>query len=978
MNNFAPQLKQQGYTNQFREDYEFSVKQAGVSNADLLGQAFTGLGEVAATGYKIAEQYEAEDKEAKRVAKAKADEEAKARTMQAYNEFGRQKMLINSRAEQTGNWNQADLETRRLLDQFSRREGVEYGKLLELSGKTDFTGAYGREKDTRTFYNNKKNEQDYKAWEAMTAANPSLRSVYSPEEGVSLINAVNDSYDGAEKYLSKLNTLDPSRDAAEYNRTERALKDEIGNNVVSALMVEIANNKDTLKLSSDVEKFRQDMRNKYTKAGVPGHILSIALDEGLNRSGVNDVIKSVNEYHTLYQKDIDMLVKTQVARGQEYLGATTEPYAAMWLQTDDWKSGRTFTESGRIANKYLNERMSSLAFRGELVNQTPLPSEARGEVYGGYSKIVNGNVGTPVLKGGVLQDVLTDATNFYGTQDAETRKQAYKEILSKFDNVYSDAAIAALKSDVNPLYRELGNTVERQMQTLRNAKDFAVFETSPTPAAESLRILKQGPGADLLRVTKDGELVMVDGSKGFLQSTAITLSDMTGRYFGAAADLNKYFGEIYKDAETRKQMLEAGGIPELDPMTEEVIGRKEWYIDPDKIEQFKSNVKEIGRDIKSIEIPTAPELIGKGKNIFTDIVKKISEDRKKTLATEQAADILNTPKELQKNKEEDLLNKIKTWIEKRKVTKQAAEILQDPQVSKRFEALEASVKYALKEKNLTAKEQAIEEVAKEADEWSKQIDDEISALGVPQTFGEMEQMKKIMKEKEEILKLYNTFIGTYGKSSAEDKIETETPQVFGEARLSRSEPLAFAHMDMPESYDGPLPESMRQELNALRAAEDAIPDSEQIVEEGNTAFEKTATNKADSIIEESGLSLDIMSDIVGIIESNNRADAVSNKGATGVMQLMPETYKDVAKRYGLPLDGIKDPIMNKKAGEIYLAELGNKFNNDEAKVLAAYNWGPTNLSKAIKKYGKDWRKHLPNETKNYLKKYYEILSKGNW
>ena len=578
MNNFAPQLKQQGYTNQFREDYEFSVKQAGVSNADLLGQAFTGLGEVAATGYKIAEQYEAEDKEAKRVAKAKADEEAKARTMQAYNEFGRQKMLINSRAEQTGNWNQADLETRRLLDQFSRREGVEYGKLLELSGKTDFTGAYGREKDTRTFYNNKKNEQDYKAWEAMTAANPSLRSVYSPEEGVSLINAVNDSWDGAEKYLSKLNTLDPSRDAAEYNRTEKALKDEIGNNVVSALMVEIANNKDTLKLSSDVEKFRQDMRNKYTKAGVPGHILSIALDEGLNRSGVNDVIKSVNEYHTLYQKDIDMLVKTQVARGQEYLGATTEPYAAMWLQTDDWKSGRTFTESGRIANKYLNERMSSLAFRGELANQTPLPSEARGEIYGGYSKIVNGNVGTPVLKGGVLQDVLTDATNFYGTQDAETRKQAYKEILSKFDNVYSDAAIAALKSDANPLYRELGNTVEKQMQTLRNAKDFAVFEASPTPAAESLRILKQGPGADLLRVTKDGELVMVDGSKGFLQSTAITLSDMTGRYFGAAADLNKYFGEIYKDAETRKQMLEAGGIPELDPMTETVIGRKEWYL----------------------------------------------------------------------------------------------------------------------------------------------------------------------------------------------------------------------------------------------------------------------------------------------------------------------------------------------------------------------------------------------------------------
>ena len=760
MNNFAPQLKQQGYTNQFREDYEFSVKQAGVSNADLLGKAFTGAADIAATGYKIAELAEQEENLRAREAKAKAAEEAKARTMQAYNEFGRQKMLINSRAEQTGNWNQADLETRRLLDQFSRREGVEYGKLLELSGKTDFTGAYDREKDTRTFYNNKKNEQDYKAWEAMTAANPSLRSVYSPEEGVSLINAVNDSWDGAEKYLSKLNTLDPSRDAAEYNRTEKALKDEIGNNVVSALMVEIANNKDTLKLSSDVEKFRQDMRNKYTKAGVPGHILSIALDEGLNRSGVNDVIKSVNEYHTLYQKDIDMLVKTQVARGQEYLGATTEPYAAMWLQTDDWKSGRTFTVPGRMANKFLNERMSNLIFRGELVNQIPLPSEARGEIYGGYSKIVNGNVGTSVLKGGVLQDVLTDATNFYGTQDAETRKQAYKEILSKFDNVYSDAAIAALKSDANPLYRELGNTVERQMQTLRNAKDFAVFESSPTPAANSYRLLKQGPGADLLRVTKDGELVMVDGSKGFLQSTAITLSDMTGRYFGAAADLNKYFGEIYKDAETRKQMLEAGGIPELDPITETVIGRKEWYLGTGDNhikagQQLEQNTQAGEWDFNAVE--------GLGGKIWEGI-------------------------------KENTKGKIENTVRLGKNTKEfltVDNVTDNSPFTKAF--------------GLTPKEAP----------------------------SEIEKLEKTLENEDLKPHIRRAVEGTIEILKNSDGTAT--------ARLSRSEPLTFAHLETPEDYEGPLPESMRQELNAALATKDrdeAVADLEKKIEALEGSIEK--------------------------------------------------------------------------------------------------------------------------------------------
>lgn len=795
MVNFAPEMKQTNYGNPVREDFEMEIDQVGVSNADLLGQVFGGAAEVSKELYGYAQEAEKAEAKASAERLKKLEEHKKARVQATYNDFYRKKQRINEAVEQNRmSWTAADTATRKLMDDFSRIEGIEYSKLLQGVESSDFTGSYDREKETRKFWNTKKNEQQNKVWETMTEANPYLRDIFTPEEGMAWVNHVNDTWDSVEKYTAELNTVDQYTNPSKYKQISSDMMRAAGNNIRAALISEIFDEKGTLGSSSKMQEAKIRIRDKYLKLGMPAWMVDTSIDIGFRRSGIEAKIDAVNKQHTLNDEDVKRWIKAGQNQFLVDIGATENPYIAMWTNTDDFKSGRIYTETTRKYNIELGKRMSK-AISGYFGEFTPIPDDVKGEVYGGYANVIKGNVGTPTLKGFVLKDLLTDAKVSYADKDAETRRQAYKEILSKFDNVYTDTNIKALKADARPEARMLGEEIGKDLERIRNLKKFADFEVTPTSAANSWNLLKEGPGMDLLRVNDEGHIVMVDGSKGLLQSTAITLSDMTGRYFGAAEDLNKYFSEIYKDPQKRIEMFKDAGVPELDRMKETVIGRKEWYIDPDKLEQFKSNVKEIGRDIKNIEIPTAPELIGKGKNMFTDIVKRTSEDRKKTLATEQAVDILNTPKGLPKDKEESLLNKIKTWIEKRKATKQAAEILQDPQVSKRFEALEASVGYALKEKDLTAKEQAIEEVAKEADEWSKQIDDEISALGVPQTFEEMEQMKKIMKEKEEILKLYDTFIGTYGKSSAEDKIETETPQVFGEARLSRSEPLAFAQLD---------------------------------------------------------------------------------------------------------------------------------------------------------------------------------------
>jgi len=71
---------------------------------------------------------------------------------------------------------------------------------------------------------------------------------------------------------------------------------------------------------------------------------------------------------------------------------------------------------------------------------------------------------------------------------------------------------------------------------------------------------------------------------------------------------------------------------------------------------------------------------------------------------------------------------------------------------------------------------------------------------------------------------------------------------------------------------------------------------------------------------------------VAKVESAMKADAISKKGAIGVMQLMPETAKK------LNADP-NDPEQNIDAGTRLLRDLLIKYDGDVAKALAAYNAG---------------------------------------
>ena len=107
-----------------------------------------------------------------------------------------------------------------------------------------------------------------------------------------------------------------------------------------------------------------------------------------------------------------------------------------------------------------------------------------------------------------------------------------------------------------------------------------------------------------------------------------------------------------------------------------------------------------------------------------------------------------------------------------------------------------------------------------------------------------------------------------------------------------------------------------------------------------------------------------------IIESALHPNAVSRAGAVGLWQFMIGT----AKRYGLEvtslIDERKDPVKASYAAAHMLKDLYDIFG-DWSLAIAAYNCGPGNVSKAIRRSGgrKDFwgiYQYLPAETRGYV------------
>ncbi len=120
--------------------------------------------------------------------------------------------------------------------------------------------------------------------------------------------------------------------------------------------------------------------------------------------------------------------------------------------------------------------------------------------------------------------------------------------------------------------------------------------------------------------------------------------------------------------------------------------------------------------------------------------------------------------------------------------------------------------------------------------------------------------------------------------------------------------------------------------------------------------------------------------ILGLVrqESEFYSDAISTSGAIGLMQLLPGTAKETARKAGLSYsnESLFDPNYNMIIGSQYLNKLVDKFSGSYVLAIASYNAGPGRVQQWVGNFGRpssdvretiDWIEKIPTfETRNYV------------
>ena len=125
---------------------------------------------------------------------------------------------------------------------------------------------------------------------------------------------------------------------------------------------------------------------------------------------------------------------------------------------------------------------------------------------------------------------------------------------------------------------------------------------------------------------------------------------------------------------------------------------------------------------------------------------------------------------------------------------------------------------------------------------------------------------------------------------------------------------------------------------------------------------KTSYSELQDIIDECAEKYNVDNELIRAmiqVESGWDTQAVSNKGAQGLMQLMPRTAAM------LGVNDAFDPEQNIEGGVRYISDLTDKYRGDIEKALAAYNAGPARVDSG----------NIPEVSRRYVKNIMSIYRK---
>lgn len=156
-------------------------------------------------------------------------------------------------------------------------------------------------------------------------------------------------------------------------------------------------------------------------------------------------------------------------------------------------------------------------------------------------------------------------------------------------------------------------------------------------------------------------------------------------------------------------------------------------------------------------------------------------------------------------------------------------------------------------------------------------------------------------------------------------------------RLMQNDPIA-AQREYAKSYETMTPDDQVKVSKLL----------------GDGIRQQLGSQIGDAAYNAGTVGINGLSNLVIQAESSGDPTAVSPKGAKGLMQLMPDTAKEMAGELGIPYSEERltaDPQYNMALGNAYLNKMLGRYGGNSTLAVAAYNAGPGNVDKWIKEIG---------------------------